>query len=196
MSAIRPSGPGRPPRTVGSLDARASAPDADTLSPALQPVRAELLSRAAADADRMIADARAEADRIIEQGNEKARQVTERARAAGEAAGASRAAAQQAALQRGLRREVLAAKDDAYQQWRRRAREAVLRLRDEPDYPRRCQTLRDAAAAVLGDDAEVTEHPDGGIVAQLGTRRMDLSLPAIADRALDEVAVNLGELWS
>ena len=168
----------------------------DALSPTLQPVRAELLSRAAADADRVIADARQEAARIIEQGRDKARQLTEKARATGEAAGASAAAEQEATLRRALRREVLAAKGNAYQQWRRRAREAVLRLRDEPDYPRWCQVLRGAAAAVLGDGAEVTDHPDGGVMAQVGSRRLDLSLPAIADRALDEIAADTDELWS
>lgn len=168
----------------------------DALSPTLQPVRAELLSRAAADADRVIAEARQEAARILEQGHDKARQLTEKARATGEAAGFALAAEQQAALRRALRRDVLAAKDNGYQQWRRHAREAVLRLRDEPEYPRWCETLRGAAAGVLGDGAEVTDHPDGGVVAQLGCRRVDLSLPAIADRALDEIAADIDELWS
>lgn len=196
MSAMRSSRSRHSLRTSRSLDSHGSALDADRRLSTLQPVRAELLNRAAADGDRVIADARREAAAIIERGREQARQLTEKASVTGEAAGASAAAEQQAALQRGLRREVLAAKDDAYQQWRRRAREAVLRLRDEPDYPRWCRALRDAAAVALGDGAEVTEHPEGGVVAQLGSRRLDLSLPAIADRALDETAADVDELWS
>ena len=97
-----------------------SALKAERVMPALQPVRAEILRRAAADAERLIADAQDEATRIIEQARETERQITETARAAGESAAALIVAEQGAALERSLRRELLSAQGNAYQQWRRR----------------------------------------------------------------------------
>jgi vacuolar-type H+-ATPase subunit E/Vma4 len=169
---------------------------AERVMPALQPVRAEILRRAAADAEQLIADARDEATRIIEQAREMERQITETARAAGESAAALIVAEQGAALERSLRHELLAAQDNAYQQWRRRGTQAVLRLRDEPDYSRWRDLLRGNASAVLGADAQVKDDPGGGIVAQLGHRRVDLSLSAIAQRALDRIAPEVDGLWS
>ena len=169
---------------------------AERVVPALQPVRAEILRRVAADAERLIADARDEATRIVEQARETARQITETARVAGESAAALVVAEQGAALERTLRRELLAAQDNAYQQWRRRGTEAVLRLRDEPVYPRWRDLLRGNASAVLGADAQMIDDPDGGVVAQLGHRQMDLSLSAIAERALDRIAPEVDGLWS
>ena len=76
------------------------------------------------------------------------------------------------------------------------APEAVLRLRDEPDYSRWRDLLRGNASAMLGADAQVKDDPGGGIVAQLGHRRVDLSLSAIAQRALDRIAPEVDGLWS
>ena len=56
--------------------------------------------------------------------------------------------------------------------------------------------LRGNASAMLGADAQVNDDPGGGIVAQLGHRRVDLSLSAIAQRALDRLAPEVDGLWS
>lgn len=168
----------------------------DRVESALRPVRAELLRRAAADADRVLADARSAAERVVANAQINARAVTEKARAAGEAAGVRAAAADAAALRRELRREVLTAQDDAYRQWRRRGSEAVLRLRDDPGYAGWQDALRQIAGAALGEGAQVTEAPEGGVVAERGRRRLDLSLTAIAARALDQIAPTVDGLWS
>jgi len=169
--------------------------DPNRISPALEPVRAELLRRANAEAQQVIADAEGEAQRIVENASHTARQLVDQARAAGEAAGARVAAIEEASLRRGLRREVLAAQEEAYRVWRRRAREAVLGLRDDPDYPRWKEALSRSARATLGDDARVVEDSAGGVLAQLGRRGLDLSLSAIADHAIDEIAPEADGLW-
>ena len=87
-----------------------------------------------------------------------------------------------------LRREVLAAQDNAYRLWRRRAAEAVLRLHQDAGYPLWRNALSRTARATLGDDAHLVEDPEGGVQAELGRRRLDLSLSAIATRAIDNVA--------
>ena len=173
-----------------------SALRADRVMPALQPARAELLRRAGADADRTIDDARREAARIIEDATETARQVTEKARAAGEAAGTAVAAAEAASLRLALRRELLAAQDDAYRQWRERGCEAVLRLRDEPGYATWQRALVRTARKALGEGARVSDHPGGGVIAEHGRRRLDLSLSAIAARALEAIAPEVAALWA
>lgn len=48
---------------------------------------------------------------------------------------------------------------------------------------------------LLGAGAEVTEHADGGVVAQVPGRRVDLSLTALADRALDGMGAEVRSLW-
>lgn len=169
---------------------------ADRVMPALERVRAELLRRARGDAERVIADAQREADRIIAEASDTARTVAEKACAAGEAAGTRAAAAEMASLRRALRQEVLSAQDDAYRRWRQHAVEAVLRLREEPNFATWQGALRKTARVALGDDARVVEDPDGGVVAELGRRRLDLSLPAIAERALDQIAPQADGLWS
>lgn len=163
---------------------------------ALEPVRAELLRRAVAHAERVIAEAEKEAAFILEQAHDTARALTEEARAAGESAAAAVVAAQGAAQRRELRREVLTARDEAYQQWRRLGMQAVLRLRDEPGHARRQDNLRKTAYAVLGSDADVVDHPDGGVVAVAGQRRLDLSLAAIAEHTLDHVVPEVNGLWA
>jgi vacuolar-type H+-ATPase subunit E/Vma4 len=169
---------------------------ADRVMPALEPVRAELLRRAGADAQQMVADAEGEATRILKRAHDTARRVIEQARAAGESAAAAVVAEQGTALRRGLRRELLTTQDNAYQQWRRLGRQAVLRLRDEPGHSQRRDMLRKTAYAVLGADARVSDAPDGGVVAELDHRRLDLSLSAIAERALDRIAPEVDGLWT
>ena len=168
----------------------------DRVMPALQPVAAELLRRADAEAQQVIADAQDEANRIVEQARATAQQITETARDAGQATTAALVAEETAAVRRAMRRDVLVAQDAVYRQWRRHAAEAVQRLRNEREYPRWRDALQRAASAALGPDARVIDNPAGGIAAQLCNRQIDLSLPAIAARALDRLAPEAEGLWS
>ncbi len=173
-----------------------SALDSGRAAASLKPVRAALIRDAEADAQRAIDAAQAEADRIIANARHTARQTAETARAAGRKAGTRAADADVAGLRRGLRNQLLAARDDAYRSWRQEGAEAVLRLRDDPRYQSWKEALTRTARDMLGADAHVVEHPQGGVVAELGSRRVDLSLPALADRALDQVAEEVDGLWS
>jgi vacuolar-type H+-ATPase subunit E/Vma4 len=163
---------------------------------ALQPMRRHLLECARADADREIGEAAQEAQRILAEARNQAAQLAEMARAAGRAAAETVSAQRRAALQRELRGAVLAARRDIYQRWCRRGTEAVLRLRDDPAYPQWVAALRAAAQATLGGDAQLSEHPTGGVVAEADQRCMDLSLAGIAARVLDDTTAQVGESWS
>jgi vacuolar-type H+-ATPase subunit E/Vma4 len=163
---------------------------------ALEPVRQNLLDCARADAEHEVAEAQQEAEAVLAAARNQAAQLAEAAGAAGRAAAETVSAQRRAALQRELRGEVLAARRDIYQQWCRRSTEAVLRLRDEPAYPQWAAALRAAARAILGADAQLGEHPVGGVVAEAGQRRIDLSLAGIAARMLDDTTAQPDEPWS
>ncbi len=163
---------------------------------ALQPVRRHLLECARADAEREIAEAEQEAERVLAAAHDQAAQLAETARAAGRDAAEAVSAQRRAALQRELRGAVLAARCDVYQRWCRRSTEAVLRLRDDPAYPHWAAALRAAAQATLGADAQLNEHPTGGVVAEAGQRCIDLSLAGIAARVLDDTTAQLDAPWS
>ena len=173
-----------------------SALNAEKAMAALQPVRRRLLDCAQADADREIAEAEQDAHHVLAEARDQAAQLAETARAAGRAAAETVSAQRRAALQRELRGSVLAARRDIYQRWCHRGTEAVLRLRDDPAYPHWATALRAAAQATLGADAQLREHPTGGVVAEAGQRCMDLSLAGIAARVLDDTTAQVDELWS
>jgi len=172
-----------------------SALNTEKAMAALQPMRRHLLESAQADAEREIAEAEQEAQRVLAEAHNQAAQLAETARAAGRAAAETVSSQRRAALQRELRGAVLAARRDIYQRWSRRGTEAVLRLRDDPAYPRWTAALRAAAQATLGADAQLREHPTGGVVAESGERCIDLSLAGIAERVLDDTAAQVGDPW-
>ena len=162
---------------------------------ALAPVRAAMLERAAARADRMIADARRQADLITAQARRDAAEFV----AAGRAGGRARAAAMAAGERRRSRHEarflLLSARRDARDELISQAREAIVRLRDEPGYGELRDRLVRLALAAAGPDATVTEHPAGGVVARAAGLLVDCSLPRLADRAVEALGDDLRDLW-
>ncbi len=163
---------------------------------ALTPLHAELLRRADAEADRILADANAEARDVLARAESDAHAVIDNARAAGAAEALMAQAAEHARTRRAHRSDVLAVQRNAYEQLRRRATDAVHRLRHEPGYPALRERLAAHAAQILGTDAVVTEDPAGGIVAEATSRRLDLSLTAFAARAFERIEADIDGLWS
>src|SRR5450759_4954942 len=111
------------------------------------------------------------------------------------AAWAGLVATDQSRARRQARAVVLTAQRDLYDELRACSRAAVARLRDDPDYPRMLARLSDRARAALGSAAVLGEPEDGGIVATDGVRRVDFSLPTLADRAFDASAVQIRRSW-
>ena len=144
------------------------------------------IARAHDDADTRIARARAEAAAL-----------ERRARADGEAAADAVSARARAARRRASSATVLEAEQAVLSELRDQVHEAVLHLRDAPDYPRLLDGLTARAHARLGRGAHVTRDPDGlgGIVAEHDGRRLDYTLPALADRALAELGPAIEDLW-
>lgn len=168
----------------------------DEARAALSPLRRELLRRARAEADRDIAAARADAAATVAAAHAEAADMLAVARMRGEQQAETELAAGQASARHDRRAEILDAQRDAYEQLRAAGRAAICGLRDDSGYALLRENLRRVAVGLLGPDAAIVDDPAGGIVATADGRRVDLSLPAIADRALDATAAQIGGLWT
>jgi vacuolar-type H+-ATPase subunit E/Vma4 len=168
-------------------------PDAEA---ALDPVRAQLIGDARREADRLIGDARREAQARLEQARREAEATVQQAREAGAAQAAQSVAREVARARREARGVVLATQEVLRQRVRAAVRSAAGALRAEAGYPDLLAALGSSARAVLGDGAVVREAPDGGVLADRGSLRVDLSLPVLADRALNERAGEVAVLWT
>jgi hypothetical protein len=85
---------------------------------------------------------------------------------------------------------------DLYDELRRASRDAARALRDSSDYPEILRRLTERAVAAMGPEAAMQESPDGGVVAVAGSRRLDLSLPVLAEREVDRLGSEVERLWA
>ncbi|MFI2297935.1 V-type ATP synthase subunit E family protein [Actinacidiphila glaucinigra] len=166
------------------------------MTDSLQPVRDSLLRRARAEADDLLARADRDAEATLAEAEDLARAIIAKGRSMGEAEAARARAAAITAAHRQQRADRLHAQARAYRELRRRVAERVMALRDEPDYPRLLDTLTARARALLGPDAEVREHPTGGVEARVPGRRADLTLESAALRVVDGAGCALESLWT
>ncbi|MBD0422708.1 V-type ATP synthase subunit E [Streptomyces sp. TRM S81-3] len=169
------------------------APDqtADTLAP----VRAGLLREAHADAEALLTRTEREAATLLDQARAEAQAILVRARRQGEADGANAARDLLVRARREARSRTLAARREAYEELRREAAQRVRGLRGTDGYASLRERLEHRARILLGPDAEVSEHADGGVVARTPGKRADLSLTALADHALDRTGAEVRSLW-
>ncbi len=150
-------------------------------------VAGRALKEADDDARARLAHAQAEADALLA-----------RARAQGEAEGRLEAGRDEALERTLARMEVLAARREAYDQLRHRARAAALALRSEAGYGELLEHLAAAARRDLGFEAELEIDPpqEGGVRASADGRRVDYTLAALADRCVDDLGAGLKRLWA
>ncbi|WP_406306583.1 hypothetical protein OH805_34100 [Streptomyces sp. NBC_00879] len=161
---------------------------------ALEPARAELRREAEADAARLLAEAHKDAADALAAARAEAAEILDRARREGEADGAS-AAAEERTHARGMTRVLeLAAQGETYQELRRRVIERVQQA-GRGSAPVQA-SLQARASLLLGPKAQITAHADGGVVAVASGRRADLSLTALANRALDRAGAEAESLWA
>jgi vacuolar-type H+-ATPase subunit E/Vma4 len=164
----------------------------------LEAARDALLADARAAARRMLDEAETEAEARLESARREAEETIAHARAQGIAEGRVDAAHEEARERTFARMDVLAAQRESYDELRRRAREAVLGLREEPGYAELLERLAAAARRELGADAELEIDPadGGGVRGRAGSRRVDYTLPALADRCVDDLGTAAQRLWT
>ncbi|MCM4084364.1 hypothetical protein [Paractinoplanes hotanensis] len=165
----------------------------DDVAEALTPVRASLLAAAQRDVDAHNAQARAQVAETLAVAGRRVDGILTAAREAGIADAEAALAIERSRARRAARARTLQARREAYDELRRQSRQAVLRIQDEPGYAVVRETLTAVAHRLLGPDAEVVEAEGGGVIARSGARRVDLSLIAFAERAVDTVAAGAEE---
>ncbi|HEU4947157.1 MAG TPA: hypothetical protein VFT31_08395 [Kribbella sp.] len=162
----------------------------------LAPVRAALLADANAHAEVVLRRASQRREEMLANARRTAADLLAGARAEGAAEASAAVAALTARSGRDARLTVLAAQRALYDELRQRCRAAAADLTEAPDYAALRDRLAAQARAELGPDAVVTDSPDGGVVGTAGSRRVDLSMPALADGALDRLAGEVAMLWT
>ncbi|MGG7569307.1 hypothetical protein [Streptomyces sirii] len=171
-------------------------PAPDQTAAALEPVRTELLRAARAEAGALLAGADDEAAALLDDARAAAREIVDEAHRQGEAEGTAVGCALLARARRTARTRALNVRREVYEELRLRATERVRALRQTAGYAALVDRLNERARQLLGPDAEVTEHPAGGVVAHVAGRRVDYTLDALAAHAVDRIGAEAETLWA
>jgi len=162
----------------------------------LSPVRGSLLTAAQQEAAEIRRDASEQALALMDAARRDADRIREAAAEEGAATARSQAVLRFAGVRREAHETVLARRNALRLELHRQVRQSAVALRADPRYPRLLARLTEQGYALLGPDATVAESPEGGVVAEAGSRRLDLSLPALADRTLESMTQEVSALWT
>lgn len=183
--------------TETTLDpAVAEQPPARASDP-LAPLRAALLRSARRDADADTGAAEAERRRVLAEAHAEAERIRAQARAEGERDAEQLRLDQRARSRRRARATVLAEQSRALDALRREVGRRLVEMWRDPDrHDALRQRLVVVARADLGDEAVVTEVPDGGIVATTPRARATYRLTDLGDEAIASLDTDLDGLWT
>ncbi len=168
------------------------SPESDA---ALEPVRRALRSAAEQQASELKDEAGRQAGALLDAARAEAAAILAAATRESEDAARSEAALRSARARRQAHELVLAQRSSLRLELHRRVREAAAGLTSDPRYPELVTRLTEQCRQLLGPDAGVSESPEGGVVAEAGPRRLDLSLPVLAEMTLDATPA-ARELWT
>ena len=174
------------------------APDRiDGLRAELEPVRRALREDAQAHADRIIEEATREAALEADEAERESAEQIGRAERRGAAATQARADQTLAQARGEAHSEILRAKDEVRRRLHHAVQAAAFDLRSDPRYPELLNELERLARNQLGPNVQIErDDPSGGIMAIAGSRQVDYTLPALAERALDALSDNVSLLWA
>lgn len=164
----------------------------------LRPVRDALLADAGAEADRLVADARRRADqRVADVEQDVEAEVADVERRA-QMSATARAALEAARARTESHHAMMRRRSDTNRELAVAVRTAVQALRDDPRYPDLLRHFEARAREQLGSEAQITidPDPDGGVIATAGSRHVDYTSTALADRALASLADEVAALWT
>ncbi len=164
----------------------------------LEPVRAALLADASEEADRVLASADREATEITASAEAEMAAARQRAEQRGMRSAEARADQLLAQARSDAHRRVLEAKEAIRRRLVVAVHEAALGLRDDERYPLLLDRLEAMARRQLGADVTIERDPPdvGGVRAGTADRRVDYSLTALSNRALQTMADEMARLWS
>jgi len=162
---------------------------------ALDPVREALREAANKQAAELRDDARRQVEDIVASARAQAAQTVAEAVAAGEKAARTAAALRSSRIRREAHELVLEARSSVLAELRRQLRSRSLELQGDSRYPALLESLANQCLSLLGPGAKVSTSPDGGVTAEAGSRRLDLSLPVLAELTLESLPRER-ELWA
>jgi vacuolar-type H+-ATPase subunit E/Vma4 len=180
------------------MRAPAQSTTTDELAARLEPVRDALLADADAEAARIVAEARRVADDAVTSATHAADAAVEAAQQRSELAGRAHADLALARARNDAHTNILRTQEELRRELADRVHAAVDEVRDDPRYPALLDQLEVMVDSQLGSAAIIERDPDahGGIIAVAGDRRVDYTLRALADRALDAIADEVAQLWT
>ncbi|MGO4227255.1 hypothetical protein AB4Y72_00145 [Arthrobacter sp. YAF34] len=168
------------------------SPESDA---ALEPVRSALRAAAEQQAAALRGLASRQTETLLAAARTEAAAILAAATKEGEDAARSEALLRSARARRQAHELVLAQRSSLRLELHRLVREAAAGLTSDPRYPELVTRLTEQCRQLLGTGAGVSESPAGGVVAEAGPRRLDLSLPVLAELTLDSMPA-ARELWT
>jgi vacuolar-type H+-ATPase subunit E/Vma4 len=159
----------------------------DASDAALEPVRQALRATAERQAAELREDARRQAGDLVDAARTEASRILAAAAQEGVEAARAEAALRASRVRREAHELVLAQRNSLLQELRHRVKENAVHLQADPRYPGLVKVLTDQCLELLGPQAVVTESPSGGVIARAGSRQLDLSLPVLAELALESM---------
>jgi hypothetical protein len=163
---------------------------------ALAPVRGSLLAAARLEAADIRRDAGEQALALVEAARRNADQIRSAAAEDGADTARSQSVLRSARVRREAHETVLTRRNTLWLALQRHVRQSAAGLRSDQRYPRLLALLIEQSHALLGPEAIVAESPDGGVIAEAGSRRLDLSLPVLATRTLESMTQEVSALWT
>jgi len=162
---------------------------------ALDPLRQALHAAAEKQAAEIRDVAGRETLALLASARAQAGQIVADATRDGEEAARSQAALRSSRVRREAQELVLARRSAVLAELHRQLKARASALQEDPRYPALVTGLTEQCRTLLGPSARVSASPDGGVVAEAGTRRLDLSLPVLAELALDSMPEE-SALWT
>ena len=162
----------------------------------LEAYRDARLEEARANAARLATESDSMAAARLDDASHAAVAIIAEARASGAAQADREMAIARAHGQRRAHRIVLEARRKAYEDLGARVRAGALGLKSDATYPVLLDRLAQRSREQLGEGTSIDCDPaDGGVVAGAEGRRVDYSLPALAERCLRGLGAEIEELW-
>lgn len=163
---------------------------------ALDPLRAALHADAQVEADVIQARAAEEVEAILAAARATAEELVADAVAQGTAVARAAAALRSARVRREANELVLAEQESLRRELVDQVVRAAQELRGTPRYTAWVERLTRRCHEALGPLATVTPSAAGGVVGELGSRRLDLTVPVLAAQAVEEHAAEVRWLWT
>jgi len=182
--------------TTASVPSSAAA--RDTLQHTLEPVREALLRDARAQAELIVSTATNLANELLTTAETEADAEVDGARHRAELAAQAHTQQGLAQARRDAHRVVLDGQNQLREQLLDAVHTSARQFRHDPRYQALLDQLEAVARSQLGDETVIERdpEPDGGVIAEAGSRRVDYRLVQLADRALDALSDDVVELWN